>query len=886
MYLPDRNAAVCGAVETFVSSHPETAALIWGGIKTAITVASNVASYFDKVTNMIKDIGLTCPTIQEFGQLYHGHVGLQRSLCDYYAVIIELCSKVIEVSRRPSAIHIFISIWNPFESEFKPWLEQLASSKDQVMLQISLASEMAAHEAKMLLEYESKENSSHRAYTLKFFKNSAHHQEEARQWQINQTKREKAALEIKIRQNLSPVDHIPPWKRTVLMSNVVSFLHSARCENDSVAQFFCQADNQPSLSARNIVGSICRQLLDSLIEGSSHEDLLSIEHDCEGLDTNETVQFLLSKMAKERAYYIVLDGIDECDTAQIREMARALEMLSQGKVGMLKIICAGRPGLEMDLFKWGRPQYRVLIDQGKLNLDMDRYIAATLYDCLEEGELVLQDEENITTIVETLRHGSQGMFLWAGLCIRDLCEKNCDEDILEALKCLPRGLAELFDSKIDRIQQGEDPHHAMDLLQYCGVVKRPLTIEEHREALSISLGDKSLNTKRLPNDMNRIVRGCLGLTFIDDEEHTVHYTHHSVKEHLFHTKNKDPANLDAKKVNEHFGFLCMTYLNFTNFSRQLVKTEKELMIDPLFLGALSISSRNRWISEVQSSWKRRSPRINVRTALESLGDPKYHRSSSTDAMQNGAFLSYVRDYWFLHLNDIGPHDHPMWTLFCKCIEDRSLPFSRPWDLALPGGTLQWALKHNHYALFRYLMSMINPTTPIKEFSSFPDILNEANSSPIIAEALRMLEFLNDFIKESRGNQLNTVKELVASGADVNLKDEKGKTGLHKAVLMGRQGPDMIECLISAGLDVNLTDNNGQTALHVAAWAHQEKNVKVLISAGALVNLEDNKGNTALHEAASLRSSRLSLGMMKDLLTAGADINLANKQGETALCIAI
>ncbi|RAK71755.1 uncharacterized protein BO72DRAFT_391158 [Aspergillus fijiensis CBS 313.89] len=631
-----------GAVETFVSSHPETAALIWGGIKTAITVASNVASYFDKVTNMIKDIGITCPTIQQFGQLYHGHVGLQRSLCDYYSVIIELCSKVIEVSRRPAAIRTFISIWNPFESEFNPCLERLASSKDQVMLQISLASEMAAHEAKMLLEYESKKNSSHRASALKFFKRSAHHQEEARQWQINQTKREKAALKIQIRQNLSPVDHIPPWKRilkqrvqstaewvlhedaflewkaspessilwcsgtmgmgkTVLMSNVVSFLHSARRENDSVAHFFCQADNQPSLSARNIVGSICRQLLDSLIEGSSHKDLLSIEHDCEGLDTNETIQFLLSKMVKERMYYIVLDGIDECEMAQIREMARALEMLSQGKLGTLKIICAGRPGLEVDLFKWRRPQHRVVIDQGKLNVDMERYIAATLYDCLEDGELVLQDKDIITTIADALLEGSHGMFLWAGLCIRDLCEKNCDEDILDALKHLPRGLAELFDSKIRRIQQGKDSHHAIDLLQYCGVVKRPLTIEEYREALSISLGDKSLNTKRLPNDMNRIVRGCFGLTFIDDEEHTIHYTHHSVKEHLFHTKNKDPANLDAKKVNEHFGVLCMTYLNFTNFSRQVVKAEEGLMIDPLLLGALSISSRNRWIPEVQSS---------------------------------------------------------------------------------------------------------------------------------------------------------------------------------------------------------------------------------------------------------------------------------------------
>src|SRR5213596_2700409 len=40
-------------VGTFVSSHPTIAALVWGGVKTAILTASNVLFYFDKVTSMI-----------------------------------------------------------------------------------------------------------------------------------------------------------------------------------------------------------------------------------------------------------------------------------------------------------------------------------------------------------------------------------------------------------------------------------------------------------------------------------------------------------------------------------------------------------------------------------------------------------------------------------------------------------------------------------------------------------------------------------------------------------------------------------------------------------------------------------------------------------------
>ncbi|KAJ5736991.1 uncharacterized protein N7483_002116 [Penicillium malachiteum] len=120
-----------GAVGTFVGSNPTIAALVWGGIKTAIVVASNVASYFDKVTNMIMQIGRFCPTFQQLGKLYHGCTGLQQALCDYYAVIVDICVNIVEAF---------------------------------------LASKQADDEAKRLLEYESKENSSFRPSALAFFR--------------------------------------------------------------------------------------------------------------------------------------------------------------------------------------------------------------------------------------------------------------------------------------------------------------------------------------------------------------------------------------------------------------------------------------------------------------------------------------------------------------------------------------------------------------------------------------------------------------------------------------------------------------------------------------------------------------------------------------------
>lgn len=121
-----------GVVDSFVSCNPAIAALVWGGVKTAILTASNVASYFDKVTSMIMGIGKTCPAYQLFGLLYPGCISLQRALCDYYAVIIDLCVKIIEVSRRTTLKQTLSSILLPFDSEFKPLLDRLEEAKNEI----------------------------------------------------------------------------------------------------------------------------------------------------------------------------------------------------------------------------------------------------------------------------------------------------------------------------------------------------------------------------------------------------------------------------------------------------------------------------------------------------------------------------------------------------------------------------------------------------------------------------------------------------------------------------------------------------------------------------------------------------------------------------------
>ena len=91
-----------------------------------------------------------------------------------------------------------------------------------------------------------------------------------------------------------------------------------------------------------------------------------------------------------------------------------------------------------------------------------------------------------------------------------------------------------------------------------------------------------------------------------------------------------------------------------------------------------------------------------------------------------------------------------------------------------------------------------------------------------------------------------VKQHLADGVDINLKDENGFTPLHGAVRSFYMG--MVDILIAEGADVNAKDNYGSTPLHKAAWNHNWDAIELLIDNGGHINAKDNTGRTPLDNA--------------------------------------
>jgi ankyrin repeat protein len=108
--------------------------------------------------------------------------------------------------------------------------------------------------------------------------------------------------------------------------------------------------------------------------------------------------------------------------------------------------------------------------------------------------------------------------------------------------------------------------------------------------------------------------------------------------------------------------------------------------------------------------------------------------------------------------------------------------------------------------------------------------------------------------------------LVKSGADINAKDEAGRTPLHKAVSFPNNSTSTVEFLVKAGAVVDAKDIGGQTPLQVAARIGLLDKVEFLLRVGADVSA--GWGHSPLHLAARVGSVKV----MAALIKAGADVN--------------
>ena len=164
------------------------------------------------------------------------------------------------------------------------------------------------------------------------------------------------------------------------------------------------------MKAKTIIGSVARQLLSDLPAKAFRA------FNQKSIDETSIISALEVMLSHTRQYFIVLDGLDECEEAQVKEVAGIFHRLLLSPHLGIKLFWSSRPNVLSWLPRRFLTQQHIDLEtvenQSRVAHDIRKFILVTLEEWLEgeKPELQIGDPTLIITILDRLEKEAQGMY--------------------------------------------------------------------------------------------------------------------------------------------------------------------------------------------------------------------------------------------------------------------------------------------------------------------------------------------------------------------------------------------------------------------------------------------------------------------------------------------
>ena len=125
------------------------------------------------------------------------------------------------------------------------------------------------------------------------------------------------------------------------------------------------------------------------------------------------LNFLKTVLTGKRRYFIVLDGLDECEEEQSKALVDILRELLDTPLLHIKLYLTTRTSVMNWVPLKLQPERHIVLDttknQASVTRDIDNFVNASLQERLRQNELQLGDPNLIFKIQDALKTGAQGM---------------------------------------------------------------------------------------------------------------------------------------------------------------------------------------------------------------------------------------------------------------------------------------------------------------------------------------------------------------------------------------------------------------------------------------------------------------------------------------------